>query len=93
MFTTALRRGSLCMNWLDFVQWPAMVVTLVAAWLVASKRRRRRYWGFGTFLLSNILWVLWGWHTASWALIVLQIGLCFMNVRGARENPIDDDSA
>ena len=69
-----------------------MVVTLVAAWLVASTRRRRRYWGFGTFIASNLLWILWGWHTSSWALIVLQVGLFFMNVRGARDNPVDGNA-
>jgi hypothetical protein len=72
---------------MDALQWPAMVVTLVAAWLVASKHRRRRHWGFATFILSNVLWIAWGWHSASYALIVLQIGLFCMNVRGARGNP------
>ena len=62
-------------------------VTLVGAWLVASKHRTRRYWGFGTFMLSNALWIGWGVHTSSWALIVLQVGLFAMNVRGAKENP------
>jgi hypothetical protein len=75
------------MSLLDALQWPAMIVTLVAAWLVASKHRSRRYWGFGTFILSNVLWIVWGAHTSSYALIVLQIGLFLMNVRGARENP------
>jgi hypothetical protein len=72
--------------WLDAVQWPAMAVTLVAGWLVASKRKGRRSWGFWTFIMSNVLWVIWGWHTSSWALIVLQLGLFAMNLRGTREN-------
>jgi hypothetical protein len=75
------------MTALDAIQWPAMVVTLVAGWLVASKRSRRRYWGFWTFILSNVLWVVWGWHTSSYALVALQGGLFCMNVRGAGENP------
>ena len=74
------------MSPLDLVQWPAMVVTLVAAWLVASKRRRRRFWGFVVFMMSNVLWIVWGLHTSSYALIVLQVGLFFMNIRGARDN-------
>lgn len=77
---------------MDALQWPAMFVTLLAAWLVASKRRNRRFWGFGVFTLSNALWIIWGYHSASWALIVLQLGLFVMNVRGARENPPDPDS-
>ena len=64
-----------------------MIVTLVAAWLVASKHRSRRHWGFAVFILSNLLWIAWGWHTSSYALIVLQLGLFFMNWRGARQNP------
>lgn len=29
------------MHWLDYLQWPAMLVTVVAAWLVASAHRLR----------------------------------------------------
>jgi hypothetical protein len=72
---------------LDLLQWPAMVVTLVAAWLVASKRRRRRHAGFWLFALSNALWIAWGWHAGSYALVLLQFGLFAMNLRGLRENP------
>jgi hypothetical protein len=64
-----------------------MVVTLGAAWLVASKHRRRRHWGFWLFVLSNLLWIAWGWQARSYALILLQAGLFVMNVRGMRENP------
>ncbi len=79
------------MDALGLLQWPAMVVTVVAAWLVASKHRSRRHWGFALFILSNLLWITWGWHTSAYALIVLQVGLFFMNWRGARQNP--DSSA
>jgi len=71
---------------LDFVQWPAMAVTLCAAWLVASQRRRRREWGFWTFIASNGLWIAWGWHAQAYALIALQVGLFALNVRGAVKN-------
>ncbi|MDQ2736274.1 MAG: hypothetical protein M3Y55_15085 [Pseudomonadota bacterium] len=71
----------------DFLQWPAMAVTLGAAWLVASKRRHLRHWGFWLFILSNVLWVAWGWESKSYALILLQVGLFVMNVRGMHENP------
>lgn len=70
----------------DFVQWPAMLASLAAAWLVASSAERRRAIGFWVFLLSNVLWVAWGVHTAGWALVVLQLGLAAMNVRGLRKN-------
>jgi hypothetical protein len=74
------------MDWLDAVQWPAMAVTLFAAWLVASQKKSRREAGFWWFVLSNILWVTLGWHAHAWALIALQVGLFVLNVRGALKN-------
>ncbi len=64
------------------MQWPAMVVTVSASWLVGSTHRRRRSAGFWLFLLSNVLWVIWGWHGDAPALVVLQACLGAMNVRG-----------
>ena len=72
--------------WLDAVQWPAMAVTLVAAWLVGSQSKRKRAWGFWLFIASNVLWVVWGWHDSAYALIALQVGLFALNVRGAKKN-------
>lgn len=63
-----------------------MLVTLIAAWLVGSRHRVRRCAGFLCFILSNVLWVIWGWHSQAWALIVLQLGLFAMNLRGTRKN-------
>jgi hypothetical protein len=73
------------MDWLDLVQWPAMVVTVWAAWLVASSLKRRRLLGFWIFLLSNVLWIAWGISTRSWALVILQVCLAAMNIRGAKK--------
>lgn len=73
------------------VQWPAMGVTLLAAWLVASRSRRRRIAGFWCFLASNVLWIAWGWHAQAHALIVLQLALVATNVRGLLRN--DDAQA
>jgi len=71
---------------LDAVQWPAMAVTLLAAWLVGSQAKRKRSWGFWCFILSNVLWTIWGLHAKAYALIVLQVGLFVLNLRGARKN-------
>ncbi|MGM9481076.1 hypothetical protein ACS5PN_07780 [Roseateles sp. NT4] len=61
-----------------------MVITLAATWLlVASRRMQRRRLGFWMFLLSNLLWVVWGVHSAAWGLVALQVGLAGMNIRGA----------
>jgi hypothetical protein len=71
------------MDYLNLLQWPATVVTVVAAWLVGSNSAARRGVGFWVFLLSNVLWIAWGLHASAYALIVLQFCLAFMNVRGA----------
>lgn len=74
------------MKLLNFIQWPAMLITVVAAWLVASQRKFKRNWGFWLFLISNVLWILWGLEDGAYALIVLQIFLAFLNIRGAVKN-------
>jgi uncharacterized membrane protein len=73
-------------NWIEYLQWPAMAATLLSAWLVAAQSKRYRQWGFWIFLLSNVLWVAWGWHDHAYALIFLQIGLAFLNIRGVAKN-------
>jgi hypothetical protein len=74
------------MNWFNLLQWPAMMVTVWAAWLVASQRKLKRNWGFWLFIMSNALWVAWGVHDGAYALIVLQICLALLNIRGAMKN-------
>jgi hypothetical protein len=73
-------------DYLNSLQWPAMVVTIVAAWLIASKSTRRRVVGFWTFLVSNVLWIVWAWHADAYALIALQIALAVLNFRGVYKN-------
>jgi hypothetical protein len=74
------------MGWINAIQWPAMAVTVIAAWLVASQRKFKRNWGFWLFLLSNVLWIVWGLHDGAYALILLQLCLAFLNIRGAVKN-------
>ena len=69
-------------DWLDWMQWPAMLATVLAAWLVGSDREGRRSAGFWVFLASNALWILWGLHDGAVALIALQIALAALNIRG-----------
>jgi hypothetical protein len=63
-----------------------MLVTVVAAWLVASQKKFKRNWGFWLFLASNVLWIVWGWHDSAYALIVLQVALATLNIRGTMKN-------
>ena len=69
----------------DLVQWPAMLASVLAAWLVASTQAHRRNIGFWVFLFSNVLWTVWGVHTQAYALIVLQVTLALMNIRGLKK--------
>jgi len=71
---------------LNLLQWPAMLVTVIAAWFVASRSSSRRTFGFWLFLGSNLLWVVWGLQARAYALVALQICLAFMNIRGERRN-------
>ncbi len=71
---------------LDMLQWPAMLVTVVAVWLVGDQSRTDRRLGFCIFLLSNVLWVIWGLHAEAYALVALQFALAALNCRGAARN-------
>lgn len=70
---------------IDALQWPAMLVTVLASWLVASSESSRRNVGFWVFISSNVLWIAWGIYSAAPALVTLQICLAVMNIRGARK--------
>ena len=72
------------MDYADLIQC-AVVLTAAAAWLVGSLRRTKRSIGFWLFLLSNVLWAMWGWHARAYALI-LQVCLAALNIRGAQKN-------
>lgn len=78
---------------LDLLQWPAMLVTVAAAYLVASRSARQRRLGFWAFLLSNALWIAWGWSAGAAAIIVLQLALATLNIRGAYKNTTDAEPA
>jgi len=82
-FTMTESNKNHCMDFINLLQWPAMVFTIAAAWLVASTNLTLRNWGFWVFLLSNVLWVTWALHDDALALIALQLGLAAMNIRGA----------
>ncbi|WP_299449980.1 hypothetical protein [uncultured Pigmentiphaga sp.] len=77
---------------IDALQWPAMAASLAAAWLVASRKKHRRNLGFWVFLLSNVLWIIWGLHDEAWALIALQVGLGLLNVRGVKKTEEENAS-
>jgi lipopolysaccharide export LptBFGC system permease protein LptF len=74
------------MDIVDLLQWPAMVITIIAAYLVGSRSPRKRAVGFWCFLASNVLWVVWGLHDRAYALVGLQFFLAALNFRGVYKN-------
>ena len=74
------------MSWIDHLQWPALVVTVIAAWMVSFSQRTEREAGFWLFLLSNILWAAWGISDEAYALVLLQFCLAIANIHGVLEN-------
>ena len=73
------------MEILDLLQWPAMALTLAASWCVASSHASRRNVGFWLFIVSNVVWGVWGIYAHAYALVVLQVGLAALNIRGMRK--------
>jgi hypothetical protein len=82
----ATARSAVMDTLINALQWPAMIVTLTAAWLIASQSSRKRTVGFWCFIASNILWIAWALHDEAYALIALQVGLFALNVRGVKKN-------
>jgi hypothetical protein len=73
-------------DWLAWLEWPAMAISLVAAWLIASKQARKRIVAFVLLILGNVLWIGWGWGDGAYALIALNAGLMALNIRGILKN-------
>lgn len=74
------------MNWIDYLQWPALIVTVIASWKVSVTHKDERKTGFWLFLLSNALWAAWGIFAHAYALILLQACLAVSNIHGVIKN-------
>lgn len=70
---------------LSWMQWPAMVMNVLSVWLLTSRSKRKRHVGFLLSLLSNALWIVWGWYVQAFAILVLQIALATINIRGVNK--------
>ncbi|CUI03195.1 hypothetical protein [Massilia antarctica] len=68
------------------LEWPAMAISLAAAWWMGSKKPGKRIVAFWMLIVGNLMWIAWGWAEAAWALITLNVGLLALNVRGIRKN-------
>lgn len=78
------------MSWLDYLQWPALIVTVIAGWMVSVPEKNKRNSGFWLFLFSNVLWAIWGFYAHAYALIALQLCLAITNIHGVISNKKKD---
>ena len=68
------------------LEWPAMAISLAAAYLLASQKPEKRVIAFWLLIIGNVMWIAWGWGEDAWALIALNAGLMALNVRGIFKN-------
>jgi hypothetical protein len=73
------------MDYFNLLQWPAMVINILSVWLLTYQTRRIRQTGFLLSLLSNVLWIIWGWHVQALAVLGLQFALATINIRGVQK--------
>ena len=62
-----------------------MVINILSVWLLTCQTRRMRHAGFLFSLVSNVLWVIWGWHVEAFAVLGLQFALATINIRGVQK--------
>jgi hypothetical protein len=68
------------------LEWPAMAISLAAAWWMGSKKPSKRIIAFVMLIVGNLMWIAWGWGEDARALIALNIGLLALNIRGIIKN-------
>ena len=68
------------------LEWPAMAISLAAAWWMGSRKAQKRVVAFVMLIVGNLMWIAWGWGAQAWALIALNAGLMALNVRGIVKN-------
>ncbi|SCY52990.1 hypothetical protein SAMN05216308_11557 [Nitrosospira sp. Nsp13] len=62
-----------------------MVINILSVWMLTSQSKGKRHAGFLLSLLSNLLWIIWGWHVQAFAVLGLQIALATLNIHGVRK--------
>ena len=73
-------------DFVAYLEWPAMLITLAAAWWLGSKKPEKRIFAFSLLIVGNLMWIAWGWGDDAWALIALNVGLMALNVRAIMKN-------
>lgn len=73
-------------EFLALLEWPAMAISLAAAWWMGSQQAGKRIVAFCMLIVGNLMWIGWGWGQDARALIALNVGLLALNVRGILKN-------
>lgn len=71
---------------IDFLQWPALLLSIAGAWCVSGGTARQRLIGFLLFLGSNVLWLLWASGASAWAVVIANVIYMVTSVRGVFSN-------
>ena len=71
---------------LALLEWPAMAISLVAAYLLGSIHTTKRIVAFVMLIIGNLMWIGWGWGDGAKALIALNVGLMVLNIRAIMKN-------
>ena len=71
---------------LNLLQWPALVLAIAGAPLVASGVSRRVYVGFTLWTVSNLCWIAWALTTGTWSVLLMQVYFLFTSLAGRRNN-------
>lgn len=82
---TSSARRRVNLECVDYVQWPATVVTVVSTSFIGSQKPAYAI-SLLEFITSNALWVIWGLHTDVYARIILECIHLGMNARGFKKN-------
>jgi len=66
----------------SIIEWVAAIFSLAGAWLLGYRSAAARRAGWGCFLGSNIMWLMWGVSIAAWPFVVVQVCFTVTSVRG-----------
>lgn len=70
---------------ITILDWIGTIMVLIAAFILSSKKSskpKNRMYGFIFFLISNILWIPFAILLHAYGLLITQIILFFINLRG-----------
>lgn len=64
------------------IEWAACLAGLLGAGLLAMNDSNISRWGFVAFLVSNLLWIIYGLDHKAYSLIVMQVGFTITSTVG-----------